>query len=62
MIDPETIEDMDDCDGESVHVYGFDPETNGWGWGWLGLEYLYESGRTDIIARLFPEQDEEDAA
>jgi hypothetical protein len=61
MIDPETIEDIDDCDGEAVYCYGFDRETNGWTWGWLSLEYLYESGRADIIARLFPDCGEEAA-
>lgn len=61
MIDPETIEDIDDCDGEAVYVYGFDPETKSWTWGWLSLEYLYESGRSDIIDRLFPTYDDEAA-
>jgi hypothetical protein len=61
MIDPETIEDVDDCDGDAVYVYGFDPEKNGWGWSWLALQYLYESGRGDIIERLFPSSDEEAA-
>ncbi len=60
MIDPETIEDMDDCDGESAHVYGLNIETGRYGWGWVTLEALYEAGRSDIIRGLFPYQ--EDAA
>lgn len=38
MIDPETIEDLDGCDGEALHAYGFDDETGKWGWGWVPLE------------------------
>lgn len=64
MIDPETIEDIDDCDGEAVYAYGFDPETSKWTWGWVPLEYIQEAGRTDILTRLFPgdDEDEEEAA
>lgn len=47
MIDPETIEDIDDCDGESAYVYGFDAKTGKWSWGWLLLEHLYEHGRLE---------------
>lgn len=61
MIDPETIEDIDDCDGESVSAYGFDPDTGQWGWGWVALEYIEEAGRTDITERLFGRRDEEAA-
>ncbi|YBV97098.1 hypothetical protein M1D80_09440 [Phyllobacteriaceae bacterium JZ32] len=53
MIDPETIEDMDDCDGESLHAYGYDPVARKWEWAWIPLEYIYESGRSDIIDRLY---------
>lgn len=60
MIDCETIEDMDDCDGESLSCYGYDPETGKWGWGLVPLEYVYESGRSDIIERLHPRYDDED--
>ncbi len=64
MIDPETIEEVDDCDGESVRAYGFDPEAKTWKWDWVSLEYVVECGRSDIIDRLFPryDDDEEDAA
>ncbi|MCB4771451.1 hypothetical protein LGR54_22845 [Ancylobacter sp. Lp-2] len=54
MIDPETIQDFDDCDGESVSCYGFDTETGQWGWGWVPLEDLEEAGREDILDALFP--------
>ena len=57
MIDPETIEEVDDCDGESVHAYGFDAEAKVWKWDWLSLEYVAEGGRSDIIDRLFPRHD-----
>ena len=33
MIDPDTIEEIDDCDGECVYAYGFDPVTENWAWG-----------------------------
>jgi hypothetical protein len=53
MIDPETIEDIDDCDGESIFALGYDPLTKRWEWQWVTLEYVAECGRTDIIERLF---------
>jgi hypothetical protein len=54
MIDPETIEDTDDCDGEALSCYGYDTETGQWCWGLVPLEYIFESGRSDLIARLHP--------
>ena len=53
MIDPETIEDIDDCDGESIFAYGYDPLTKKWGWAWIELEYVAECGRTDIVERIY---------
>ncbi len=61
MIDPATIEDIDDCDGEAVYAYGFNPETETWGWGWIALDYIQEAGRTDIMERLFPSYEDEEA-
>lgn len=60
MIDPETIEDIDDCDGESVYAYGYDPKTGACCWGWVPLEYIQESGRADIMERLFPSYEDEE--
>jgi hypothetical protein len=60
MIDPDTIEDIDDCDGESVFAYGFDPTSGKWEWAWVPVEHIAESGRSDIIDRLFPRYEEED--
>jgi hypothetical protein len=54
MIDPDSIEDVEDCDGEGVFSYGLDSDTGKWCWGWVPIEHLYEYGRTDIIDRLFP--------
>lgn len=54
MIDPETIEEFDECDGESVSCFGFDPETGAWTWGWVHLEDIEEAGREDIMCALFP--------
>lgn len=62
MIDPETIEEFDDCDGESVHVYGLDNDTGKYSWGWVPLDYVAERGRSDIIDRLFPRYDDEEEA
>lgn len=53
MIDPDTIEDIDDCDGECVLAYGYDSETKAWKWDWVALEVLADAGRTDIINRLY---------
>jgi hypothetical protein len=52
MIDPETIEEVDDCDGESVHAYGLDAATGQWGWAWVSFEHLAEAGREDIISSV----------
>ncbi|MFN3832149.1 MAG: hypothetical protein ACK4SQ_07980 [Allorhizobium sp.] len=52
MIDPDTIEDIDDCDGESVLAYGYNPISKEWAWEWVPMEELAEAGRTDIIARV----------
>ncbi|MDF2810412.1 MAG: hypothetical protein K0S56_1443 [Microvirga sp.] len=54
MIDPETIEEWEECDGEAVSCYGFDPDTGEWAWGWVPLENIEENGRTDILDALFP--------
>lgn len=61
MIAPETIEDTEHSDGESVLSYGFDPDTGQWGWGWVPIEYLEEAGRTDIIERQFGRPDYEES-
>lgn len=53
MIDPETIEDIDDCDGESISAYGYNPESRKWEWGWVPLEYVADCGRSDIIERVY---------
>ncbi|MGU3493674.1 hypothetical protein ACLBXM_06485 [Xanthobacteraceae bacterium A53D] len=53
MIDPTTIEDIDDCDGESIYCYGFDPDSGKWECQWVPLEYVADAGRSDIIERLF---------
>ena len=52
MIDPDTIEDVDDCDGESILAYGYNPIDRVWVWEWVPMEELAEAGRTDIIARV----------
>jgi hypothetical protein len=51
MIDAETIEDMNDCDGEFLHAYGYDPDTKPWQWRGFRSN-SNESGRGDIIERL----------
>ncbi|MFK4537923.1 hypothetical protein ABIA00_006106 [Bradyrhizobium ottawaense] len=38
MIDPDTIEDADECDGESLHAYGYDREKGEWRWQWVPIE------------------------
>ena len=53
MIDPDTIEEVDDCDGEAVLAYGYNPVSKAWEWAWVQMEELAEAGRTDIIERLF---------
>lgn len=49
MIDPETIEDFDQCDGEDANVYGYDPETDSCDWGWVPIRVIEEAGRTDVL-------------
>lgn len=52
MIDPDTIEDIDDCDGDSIWAYGYNTVSKQWEWGAVPLEYVYDAGRTDILRRL----------
>jgi hypothetical protein len=49
MIDIETIEDADECDGEALHAYGRDTTTGQWTWRWVPVEMLIESGRGDLV-------------
>ena len=55
MINPETIEDIDDCDGEEIFAYGYDPVSKTWKWDWVPFDHLAEAGRTDIIERVWGE-------
>ena len=52
MIDFDTIEDIEECDGEAIHAYGFNPETKSWEWAWVQIEDLAEAGRIDIVERV----------
>lgn len=52
MIDLDTIEDADECDGEVPHVCGRDTETGQWAWQWVPVEVLIESGRGDLLPWL----------
>jgi hypothetical protein len=52
MIDLNTIEDADECDGESLRVYGRDVTTGHWQWQWLPVEVLIEAGRSDLVPWL----------
>lgn len=54
MIDAETIEDWDDCDGNSIYCYGYNSETKEWEWGWCDIADLEIEGRLDILRQLFP--------
>lgn len=49
MIDLDTIEDIDECDGEAVHAYGRSSSTGQWSWCWIPVETLAEAGRDDIL-------------
>ena len=53
MIDPESIEDIDDCDDEAIFAYGYDPDSKKWVWAWVPIVHVAEAGRTDIIDRLY---------
>lgn len=52
MIDIDTIEDADECDGEALHVYGRDATTDQWLWAWVSVELLIEAGRGDLLPWL----------
>jgi hypothetical protein len=52
MIDPDTIEDVDDSDGEALHAYGRDSDTGEWRWQWIAVETLLEAGRGDLVPWL----------
>lgn len=51
MIDLDTIEDIDECDGEAVHVYGR-LSTGQWSWQWVPIEAVAEAGRDDILIAI----------
>jgi hypothetical protein len=55
MIDLDTIDDADECDGEALHVYGRDAATGEWCWQWVSVETLVEAGRGDLTPWLFDE-------
>jgi len=52
MIEPDTIEDADEFDGEALHVYGRDATTDQWLWAWVPVELLIEAGRGDLLPWL----------
>lgn len=52
MIDIDSIEDADECDGESLHAYGRDTTTGEWQWQWVPVETLLEAGRGDLVPWL----------
>jgi hypothetical protein len=52
VIDIESIEDADDCDGESLRAYGYDRELGEWQWQWVPVEVLLEAGRGDLVPWL----------
>lgn len=52
MIDPDTIEDIDESDGEVIHVYGRNSVTGRWEWKWVPVETLIEAGRGDLVPWL----------
>jgi hypothetical protein len=49
MIDPSMIEEFEDCDGESVHCYGLDRDSDEWTWQWVPVDVLHEYGRQDVL-------------
>ena len=53
MIDPDSIDECDECDGEVLHVYGRDSDTGMWKWQWVAVETLVEAGRGDLVPWLF---------
>jgi len=52
MIDIDSIEDCDECDGDLLHVYGRDAVTGQWRWQWVSVEVLIEAGRADLVPWL----------
>ncbi len=56
MITLDTIEAIEDYDGEAAYCYGFDPEARAWSWHWVSREWL-EEHRPDILASLEPERE-----
>ncbi|WP_185933316.1 hypothetical protein [Rhizobium sp. P007] len=53
MIDPETIDDIDEVDGEEVFCHGYDPTAKEWKWDWVPYDHLADAGRGDIIDRIW---------
>ncbi|OWK21720.1 hypothetical protein [Mesorhizobium amorphae] len=61
MIDLDSVEEADDGDGESVHVYGLDPVDGKWKWEWVTAAELCEAGRFDLVEMFWPSRNEEAA-
>ena len=53
MIDPDTIDDIDEVDGEEVFCHGYDPSVKEWKWDWVPYDHLADAGRSDIIERVW---------
>ncbi|MCZ0734582.1 hypothetical protein OZ671_10065 [Phreatobacter sp. AB_2022a] len=64
MIDPHTINETVETDGESLFCFGEDAETGEMVWAWIPVEILEEAGRTDLLrsAGIWSDDDWEAAA
>lgn len=50
QLDYHSIEDIDDCDEEQIHLLARDNETGTCGWHWVFRETLAEAGRDDLAS------------
>jgi hypothetical protein len=58
--DRHTIEEAEECDGESVMCYGRKADSGEWIWEWVPVETLYECGREDILRYVGVIRDDDD--
>ena len=49
VINTDSIEEVEDFDGEAAFCFGQDGNSTDWRWEWVPIEALMEAGRTDIL-------------
>ena len=54
-----SVDDIDDCDEDQVHVLIFDAASGSYGWHWIYREAFVDNGRRDMARHGMFEEDAE---